>query len=110
MVPAASVIAVRAGVLLALVGFLLAAPEPMPDLSVPTARRFHAKFVVDRVEPKRPPSTDDRSTPSADGFGLPAVVAADATAPTPARTRSTTRCREGCLQKVNIRVGLWLQV
>uniref|UniRef100_A0A182MUB6 Fibronectin type-III domain-containing protein n=1 Tax=Anopheles culicifacies TaxID=139723 RepID=A0A182MUB6_9DIPT len=88
----ASVAAVRAGVLFALVGILLAAPGTS-DMSVPAARRFHAKFVVDRIEPRRPLSTDDRSTPTVDGL---------ATAPTPARTRSTTRCREGCLQKVNI--------
>uniref|UniRef100_A0A182W528 Uncharacterized protein n=1 Tax=Anopheles minimus TaxID=112268 RepID=A0A182W528_9DIPT len=84
---------VRAGVLFGLVGILLAAPGTS-DMSVPAARRFHAKFVVDRVEPRRPLSTDDRSTPTADGL---------ATAPTPARTRSTTRCREGCLQKRSIK-------
>ncbi|XP_053663235.1 uncharacterized protein LOC128712362 [Anopheles marshallii] len=94
-----STIAVRAGVLFALVGILLAAPDTS-DVSVPAARRFHAKFVVDRIEPRRPLSTDDRSTPGADGLGVPAGLA---TAPTPARTRSTTRCREGCLQKRSIK-------
>uniref|UniRef100_A0A8W7PYD3 Uncharacterized protein n=1 Tax=Anopheles coluzzii TaxID=1518534 RepID=A0A8W7PYD3_ANOCL len=90
----ATSLTVRAGVLLALVGCLLAAPDAESDLSVPAARRFHAKFVVDRIEPRRPPSTDDRSTPAV------VVPAAGTTpVPTPARTRSTTRCREGCLQK-----------
>ncbi|XP_041772384.1 uncharacterized protein LOC121593782 [Anopheles merus] len=94
----ATSLAVRAGVLLALVGCLLAAPDAESDLSVPAARRFHAKFVVDRIEPRRPPSTDDRSTPAV------VVPAAGTTpVPTPARTRSTTRCREGCLQKRSIK-------
>uniref|UniRef100_A0A182X966 Fibronectin type-III domain-containing protein n=1 Tax=Anopheles quadriannulatus TaxID=34691 RepID=A0A182X966_ANOQN len=94
----ATSLTVRAGVLLALVGCLLAAPDAESDLSVPAARRFHAKFVVDRIEPRRPPSTDDRSTPAV------VVPAAGTTpVPTPARTRSTTRCREGCLQKRSIK-------
>ncbi|XP_053678206.1 uncharacterized protein LOC128728604 [Anopheles nili] len=89
----AAIVTLRVGVLFALVGFLLAVP---PEISpgggnVPATRRFHAKFVIDRIEPRRPPpSTDDQSTAGP----LPVPTG---------RTRSTTRCREGCLQKRSIK-------
>uniref|UniRef100_A0A182MZL6 Fibronectin type-III domain-containing protein n=1 Tax=Anopheles dirus TaxID=7168 RepID=A0A182MZL6_9DIPT len=102
---AAPSITTSVGLLCALVcGSLLlaAAATAAPDeQAVPPARRFHARFVVDRVvrprAPPPPPSTDDRSTPP------PASVDPTSPEPAPARTRSTTRCREGCLQKRSIK-------
>uniref|UniRef100_A0A182QAQ7 Fibronectin type-III domain-containing protein n=1 Tax=Anopheles farauti TaxID=69004 RepID=A0A182QAQ7_9DIPT len=101
--PTLNTAGVRPGLLFALVcgSILLAMAAATPDelgIQVPAGRRFHARFVVDRIvrpRPTLPPSTDDRSTASAP---------VSSTEPTPApRTPSTTRCREGCLQKRSIK-------
>uniref|UniRef100_A0A182J9S4 Fibronectin type-III domain-containing protein n=1 Tax=Anopheles atroparvus TaxID=41427 RepID=A0A182J9S4_ANOAO len=66
----------------------------------PAPRRFHAKFVVDRnvlADRRKPQSTaiNPATVSSSTGpeAGLPSV----------AKIRSTTRCREGCLQKRSIK-------
>ncbi|XP_058127692.1 uncharacterized protein LOC131291179 [Anopheles ziemanni] len=75
----------------------LAAPEI--DAAGPSAgpRRFHAKFVI------------DRRTAQSIGINHPTAVPPSSTRgpetplPNVAKLRSTTRCREGCLQKRSIK-------
>ncbi|XP_049538224.1 transmembrane protein fend-like [Anopheles darlingi] len=59
---------------------------------LPAGRRFHARFVVDRI---RPPSTDSR-----DGT---ATTTTTTTSSTTTTNTPTSRCREGCLQKRSIK-------
>ncbi|KFB49013.1 alcohol dehydrogenase [Anopheles sinensis] len=93
----------RLATVLVLGSAVLAAPEI--DAGPPPAgpRRFHAKFVIDRVAPST--TTTDRRTAQSIGINHPTAVppsstrGPDVALPNVAKIRSTTRCREGCLQK-----------
>ncbi|XP_050100163.1 uncharacterized protein LOC126580886 [Anopheles aquasalis] len=57
---------------------------------LPAGRRFHARFVVDRVRP--PPSPLNQANNQGEGPPIPA-----------ANTPTARRCRQGCLQKRSIK-------